>query len=213
MLVNKSVTDFMELVDSSKPTPGGGSSSALMSSLGISLTRMVGHLTTNRKSFLKLDEEIQNEFNHNLKSLLSLKDKLLPLIDEDAKSFDDFMIAFRLPKITNEEKKIRRAKMDEATLKAIKIPHEISKLSLEALDYIPFILKHGNKSAVSDIGVSILALTSGIEGALYNVLINLLGFKNEEIVTFYKNEVHNILNKTNDFRQNYIKIIYEELEL
>ena len=61
-LVDLNITEFNNEIDSSSPAPGGGSVSALASSIGVSLSRMVGHLTVGKKKFRALDEEIQNKF-------------------------------------------------------------------------------------------------------------------------------------------------------
>ncbi len=211
-LYNQTVNEFVELVDSSSPTPGGGSSSALMSVLGLSLSRMVGHLTVNKRKFSRLEEDIQVEFNNNLNALLTLKDKLIPLIDEDSASFNLIMAAYRLPKETAEDIEIRKTKIKEATIEAIRIPFEVAKLSYEAFKYLPFILKYGNMSAVSDLGVSVLALSSGVEGAIYNVFINLIGFDDEDISNYYKTESDKLLKQTNTFKTNFIDQIYKALE-
>lgn len=212
-LINTTITDFIELVDSNNPTPGGGSSSALMSSLGLSLTRMVGHLTINKKNFLTLDNEVQILFKEKLESLQLIKEKIIPLIDEDAKSFDEIMKAYKLPKETIEEKDYRKEAIKKATLITIEIPYKVASLSLEAFNHFPFILKYGNKQTISDLGVGILALASGIEGALYNVMINLIDFNDNEIASHYKSEVHRMLKETNEFKINFLNTIYKELKL
>ncbi len=211
-LYNKKVSEFIGLVDSEMPTPGGGSSSALMSTLGISLARMVGHLTVTKKKFLSLDEKIQEEFNASLNSLLMLKEQIAPLIDEDSASYNAIIAAYRMPRETDEEKSLRRKQIKEATLGAIAVPFKIAKLSIEVFNYLDIILNYGNESAISDVGVSILALSSGIEGAIYNVLINLIGHKDEELVKYYKEESNKILNDLNTFKEKRIKLIYEKLE-
>lgn len=210
-LYNKKVNEFIDLVDSDTPTPGGGSSSALMSVLGLSLARMVGHLTVNKKKFKNLDENIQQDFNNSLISLLELKEKLIPLIDEDSESFNAIMKAFKLPKETEQEKKLRQEKINEATLIAIEIPFKVAKLSLEAFNYFEVILNYGNTSAISDLGVSVLSISSGVEGALYNVLINLIGFNDLETVNYYQNEVAKMLTKTHNLKEIYLKEIYKKL--
>lgn len=211
-LWNKQISEFVDLVDSNKPTPGGGSSSALISVLGLSLARMVGHLTTNKRKFKNLDENIQKEFNDSFTSLLNLKEKLIPLIDKDALSFNAIISAIRLPKETDEEKNIRKNKIKEATLHAIEIPFQIAKLSLESFNHFEVILKYGNVNSISDLGVGILAISSGVEGALYNVLINLIGFKDLDIVNDYKNKVTGMLAKTNNLKEEFLKEIYKKLE-
>lgn len=192
-LIDLSTRDFIDLVDSSSPAPGGGSASALISGLGVSLARMVGHLTTSKKRYLKLDADIQTKFENHLSHLLAIKEDLLILIDKDTFAFKRIMTAYKLPK---EDKEARDLAIEEATLYAIEVPYRIAIISLKALELLPFILTHGNKLALSDIGVAALSLSAGIEGALYNVLINLPGISDEEIKSLYKNEYTAILKET-----------------
>ncbi|NLZ80713.1 MAG: cyclodeaminase/cyclohydrolase family protein, partial [Clostridiales bacterium] len=44
MMQEKSVKDFIELLASKSPTPGGGGASALVGSIGCALGSMVGNL-------------------------------------------------------------------------------------------------------------------------------------------------------------------------
>jgi formiminotetrahydrofolate cyclodeaminase len=186
MLVDMTVKDFINEVDSKSPAPGGGSVSALASGLGASLAGMVGHLTVGKKKFKALDEETQVEFNQAFQSLVELKEVFIKLVDEDTQSFNLFMDAMALPKSTDEEKAIRRQAMEDGTLEAIKVPHKIATTSLKALKLLEVIIKNGNKNALSDIGVGALLLHSGLEGAILNVKINLPGLSDEAVVADYK---------------------------
>jgi len=49
MLIDKSVKEFIQEVNSASPTPGGGGVSALVGSLGSSLVAMYLHLSMNKK--------------------------------------------------------------------------------------------------------------------------------------------------------------------
>lgn len=210
-LINLKVKDFIEQVDSNSPAPGGGSVAALMSVLGISLSKMVGHLSVNKKRFLKLDDSIQEEFKNHLNKLDNLKNDLIPLIDADTESFNMIMKAFKLAKNTDEEKKIRNSAIEEATIEAIIIPFEVAKLSLEGLKALEFILEFGNKQTVSDLGVSVLALSSGIEGAIYNVMINLGSLKDETLISQYKLESKKTLERSNKYKVEILKRVYKYL--
>lgn len=53
-LVDMKVVDFIHEIDSKSPAPGGGSVSALSSALGVSLARMVGHLTVDKKKVFSI---------------------------------------------------------------------------------------------------------------------------------------------------------------
>jgi methenyltetrahydrofolate cyclohydrolase len=210
-LIDLNLKDFINEVDSSSPAPGGGSISSLASALGISLIRMVGHLTVNKKKFLSLRDEIKLEFQATIDSLLIIKDELVSLVDQDTEAFNQIMKAYQLPKNTEEEIQKRLLKIEEETVNAIIIPSKVASLSLAALNHIELILEYGNKQMLSDLGVGILMLLSGIEGASMNILINLSSLKDEISKTQYKNQANNYIEKANEKKQKLISKIYESL--
>jgi formiminotetrahydrofolate cyclodeaminase len=188
-LVDLSIKDFLDQVDSSKPAPGGGSVASVASSLGIALSRMVGHLTTGKKKYKALDEEIKQKYQGILDHFVVVKETLVHLVDEDTLAFNKLMDAFRLPKETDQDKEIRKKAIEDATYEAIEVPYRVASLSLQALGDLEYLLDYCNKNAVSDIGVAALMLYSGLEGALLNVLINVGSLSNEEIKARYEKEV------------------------
>lgn len=185
-LLHLTVSEFLEQVDSKKPAPGGGSVSALSSVLGVSLAKMVGHLTIGRKAYRALDEEKQQLLIDTFDQLDHLKQQLLPLIDQDTEAFNQIMSAYRLPKETEEEKTLRSDAIQEATLRAIEVPMKVAILSLDALNLLFPLVKYGNQNALSDVGVSALELSTGANGALYNVNINLPSLNNDVARKNYK---------------------------
>ncbi len=181
-LVEKSVVDFIDEVDSASPAPGGGSVSALVGSLGASLSRMVGHLTVNKKKFKGYSEEIQWDFMQRFEELYNIKSELNVLVDRDTEAFNHVMAAFKLSKESEEEKAARSAAIEEATYKAIDVPMVIGELSYRGLELIEYFVEYGNKNAITDLGVSALLLASALEGAILNVKINLPGISDQEYV-------------------------------
>jgi len=182
-LVDKSIIDFIDEVDSASPAPGGGSVSALAGSLGVSLSRMVGHLSVNKKKFKELDDEIKEEVLSRFSELAEIKDELNVLIDRDTEAFNYVMAAFKLPKETEEEKKARGAAIEEATYKAVDVPMVIAELSYRGLELIECFVEYGNRNAITDLGVSALLLVTALEAAILNVKINLPGISDEKYVT------------------------------
>lgn len=211
MLKELTVTNFVNEVDSKSPAPGGGSVSALASSLGFGLTRMVGHLTVGKKKFKALDESIQERFTQIIASFEGMKDEMITLIDKDTDAFNLIMAAFKLPKETDEEKAVRSAKIEEGTLEAIKVPFRVAELSLEALRQLDYILKYGNKNTLSDLGVSTLLLHAGLEGAIMNVKINIPGISNEDTKAFYTSHVQSMLNEATKIKKVILEVIHSKL--
>ena len=210
-LVDLSVQSFVSEVDSKSPAPGGGSVSALMSSMGVALARMVGHLTVDKKKFLALEPSIQLEFKDVIGSLVVMKDELLRLIDADTDAFNLIMQAFQLPKTTEDEISYRKEKIQEGTMQAIMVPLKVATLSLSALHQFDFIIKHGNKQTVSDIGVATLALSSGALGALMNVMINLPGLDDEIAKRQFQLQVDDLKEKIESEREALLHKVYNHL--
>ncbi|MFW5865409.1 MAG: cyclodeaminase/cyclohydrolase family protein, partial [Candidatus Izemoplasmataceae bacterium] len=102
-LVDLSLREFVYHIDSAEPAPGGGSVSAVASSMGTALLRMVGHLTIPKKKFQKLDSPIQEAMIKTHDSIKSLEIKLLDLVDRDTDAFNAIMACYRMPKETEND--------------------------------------------------------------------------------------------------------------
>ena len=210
-LIDMKLIDFIHEIDSKSPAPGGGSVSALSAALGVSLARMVGHLTVDKKKFLALAPEIQLEFKDTCDALIMIKDQLITLIDLDTESFNMIMKAFKMPKETENDQKLRNEMIQEGTLEAIRVPIKVASLSLSAMHQIPYILKYGNKQTISDLGVSTLMLSSGIDGACMNVLINLPGLEDRIAAAQFKKQVDDLIDKAHLIRDEILELVYNQL--
>ena len=180
-LIDMSVADFTNEVDSNSPAPGGGSVSALASDIGVSLARMMAHLSFEKKKFEQLDEKTKEEFKARFDKLGVIRKELSTLVDKDTESFNEFMKAVKMPKETEEQNKLRAKAIQEATIFSIEVPYKTASLSLEALRLLDFLIKNGNQNAITDIGVGTLMLSAGMEGAILNVKVNLGQIKDKQI--------------------------------
>lgn len=203
---------FIDDVDSKKPAPGGGTVSALAAQTGVSLIRMVAHLTRGKKKFKALDDKVQDRFNKVFHDFASYKTEFAKLMDEDTEAFNKIMDAFKLPKDTDEQKELRKEKIAEASEEAIEVPLRIAKLAYRALQYADIIMEYGNKHAISDIGVGASMLFSAIESALLNVKINLPGLDDDTTVFHYKKEADDLLLLARDKKEAVLKYINQYLD-
>lgn len=167
-LVNLSLRAFANETAAESPAPGGGSVSAYMGALGISLATMVANLSSHKKGW----DERWEAFSAHAEKGQKLKDELLHLVDEDTLAFNRIMEAFALPKSTAEEKSIRSEAIQAATRNAIEVPLKVMQLCCESLTTIEAMVKEGNPNSVSDAGVGALAARSAVLGAYLNVKIN-----------------------------------------
>ena len=179
MLVNKTLTDFVELVGSDAPAPGGGSVSSLVASLGTGLTAMVGILTIGKKAGESLSDSDMDKLKSADAEARKLMGRLMEIVDEDSNAFNGFMEALKLPKETDEEKASRKEAMQTAMKDAVNVPFEGAEKALESLKVINVFIEHGNQNAITDAGVASLLGAAGVQGLVYNVLINLASIDDE----------------------------------
>jgi formiminotetrahydrofolate cyclodeaminase len=211
MLKELSLVDFINEVDKKTPTPGGGSVSALAASLGVALSKMVGHLTIHKKKFKNLEADIQENFMDVLHRFESYKESFVSLIDLDTQAYNTVMTAYKLPKDTDEEQVFRSQEIQKATMLAIETPKQIATLSLDALKHFDVLLQYGNTFALSDLGVSALMLYAGLEGACLNVLINLPSLENEDTKKDLKDWVKQALFEGQELRKDILQQIHQSL--
>lgn len=177
-LMNMTCSAFADETASESPAPGGGSISAFMGALGVSLATMVANLSSHKAGW----DERWEEFSEWADKGQGIKSELIQLVDEDTRAFNKIMDAFGLPKNTDEEKALRTAAIQDATKYAIEIPFKVMKRSYAAFEVIRAMAETGNPNSVSDAGVGALAARSAVMGAFLNVKINASGLKDKEFV-------------------------------
>lgn len=176
-LVDMTVKDYLDLLKSDAPAPGGGSVSALSAAQGVGLVAMVADLTIGREKYAEYEEVCKAAKGEALK----LYSAFVEGIDKDTEAFNKVSAAYKLPKNTDEEKAARSAAIREANVGATEVPFETVKLCLEGLKVTETMVGKSNPNAASDLGVAALNLMAGIRGAWLNVKINLPGIKDEAL--------------------------------
>ena len=190
-LAELKTAEFVDLLASDAPAPGGGSAAALEGALGAALTAMVCGLTVGKKKyaeFQELAEEAQ-------KKATDLKARFVDVMDRDTEAFNVVSAAFGMPKATDEEKAARSAAIQKGLEGCTKTPFEMMELAVETLELTASILGKSNDSAASDLGVSALSLRAAIQGAWLNVLINIGNLKNKELAEDYRKKGEALLAK------------------
>ncbi len=92
--------EFVEVLGSKAPVPGGGGASALVGAVGTALGNMVGALTVGKKKYADVEEEMKEL----MAKATTLQDELLHLIERDAEVFEPLSKAYGMPRETEEEK-------------------------------------------------------------------------------------------------------------
>lgn len=208
-LVNMTLTAFADETASESPAPGGGSISAYIGSLGVSLATMVANLSSHKKGW----DSRWEEFSQWAEKGQTLKDELTRLVDADTAAFNKIMTAFGLPKSNEEEKAARKQAIQDATKFAIEIPFRVMQLSHESMTLIKAMADIGNPNSVSDAGVGALCARSAVMGAFMNVRINAGGYDDKSYVNDIIAKGKGIETKTIALEAEILKVVNEKIGL
>ena len=181
-LAELKTAEFVDLLASDAPAPGGGSAAALEGALGAALTAMVCGLTVGKKKYAEFQELAESA----QAKATDLKARFVDVMDRDTEAFNVVSAAFGMPKETDEEKAARSAAIQKGLEGCTKTPFEMMELAVETLELTASILGKINDSAASDLGVSALSLRAAIQGAWLNVLINIGSLKDTALAEDYR---------------------------
>ena len=182
-LVNLTVKDFAEETASESMAPGGGSISAYVGALGVSLGTMVANLSAHKSGW----DDRWEEFSDWAVKGQAYKNTLLFLVDEDTNSFNKIIDGFRMPKGTDEEKMLRKQAIEKATKYATEIPFQVMETAHNSIEVMQAMMQDGIQNSLSDAAVGILCARTAVLGAYFNVRINAKDIKDrvfaDDIVT------------------------------
>lgn len=194
VLVNQKVADFVDEVSRDTPAPGGGSISALAGALGVSLASMVANLSVGKSEF---DDQYEN-LCELAEEAQKFKDDLLLAVDADTEAFNEVLDAMRLPKDTPAQISTRDAAMSAGYKSAARVPLRTAELCRDALQLCLRAAQIGNEAVMSDAGVGALMALAGVQGAIYNVRINLPHTKDAAFVEEMSRTLNSLLNEAKE---------------
>ena len=179
--------EFVKVLASDAPAPGGGGAAALVGAIGTALGNMVGSLTVGKKKYADVEAEIID-----LKAKCdALQKELLDQVEADDKGFVPLAKAYGIPK----DDPNRDAILEEATITACGVPMHIMELCCQALDYIAVFAAKGSRLAVSDAGCGAVCCKAALQAASLNVFINTKSLKNREVAEEMNAKANEMLNK------------------
>ena len=208
MYVEKPMRHFLDRLASASPEPGGGSAAALAGALGAALVGMVANLTLGKKGY----EGVQEQAASLLAEAEALRGDLQRLLQEDTEAFSAVAEAYRLPKETDEQKRERSARIQEA-LKgaATQVPLAVCAKALEVGRLSRTAAEIGNVQAVSDAGVAVLLAEAAAQAAAMNVKINLNSIRDPEFTGPTWARVQGILEELAGLRGTVVAATYEKM--
>jgi formiminotetrahydrofolate cyclodeaminase len=166
--------EFCAELSSDSASPGGGTAAAAAGAMSASLLAMVCAVTGKSKKHAEHAQELEMLTN----SLLTLRDELVNLAQEDARAYDGLVEAMRKKRTekTPEAENAVKAALGEA----IEVPQKTARACARILEMATRVAETGTKNAYSDVAVAVYLAEAGVTGALMNVLNNLEGATDSE---------------------------------
>ena len=175
----ETIGGFLDGLASSAPVPGGGGAAALSAALGAALVAMVCNLTIGQEKYRAHEDTMARV----LVAATEQRALALALAAEDGAAYGAVRAAYGLPRATDEEKRARAARIQEALKAAADVPLRTLAVAARIIDLCAEALPGGNPNVVSDVGVGALSARAALDGAALNVRINLALIKDEDYKT------------------------------
>lgn len=188
-LVSLSAKELTQETASESMAPGGGSISAYIGALGVSLSTMVSNLSANKPGW----EDKLGVFSDWAEKGQAIQKELLYLVDEDTRSFNAIINAVRMPKSNADEKQARILAIEKASQYAAEVPLRVMKTALSSIDLLEAMLAIGNPASITDAGVGALCCLTSVEGAYMNVRINTKDLGDKDFAAGLNEKADNIL--------------------
>ena len=166
--MKQSCEEFIEVLASKEPIPGGGGAAAYVGAIGMALGNMAGSLTLGKKKYADVQDDIIA-----LKAKAdTLQKDLLALVGRDAEVFEPLSRVYGMPKDTGEQKAEKARVMEAALREASAIPLEIMQKCCQAIDLHQAFADKGTAIAISDVGCGVACCKAALMAASLNVFIN-----------------------------------------
>ncbi len=164
-----SLTEFLDALGSSSPTPGGGAGAAVALGMGAALVAMTARLTTGRRKFRAVQADMESVIERSD----AIREVALGLAAEDAEAYGKVMAAFGMPRSSDDERLARRAAIASASEQASRVPLRVAAAAAEIIELAAETAAKGNPNVISDAGAGAALARTAIRICEMNVQANL----------------------------------------
>ena len=189
MITQRPLDAFLDELASGAPTPGGGSAAAIMGAMGAALVSMVCNVTIGKKGHEAVASEMQSVRDESEELRMSLT----AMVADDIAAFDGLMAAYRLPKISEEDKSLRAAAIQSNLLAATETPMACARACAQVVALSKRAAERGYAGVISDVGVGVLAANTALRSAALNVYINAPSLKDRGFAAAAAAELEKLL--------------------
>ena len=204
---DKSCQDFIEVLASKAPVPGGGGAAAMGGAIGMALSNMVGNLTVGKKKYAEVQDEVKELLIQGQRVIEALK----VLVDKDAEVFEPLSKAYGLPRNTPEEKKFKAETMENCCKTACSVPMEIMRKAYEGIKIHARMGHIGTMIAISDVGCGVTFMKSALISGKLNVIINLNAIQDQEFIQTTREEMDRLLTEGSKLADETLDLVVDKL--
>jgi formiminotetrahydrofolate cyclodeaminase len=158
---SQTVAELCVTVSAETSAPGGGSVAALVVGLAASLTAMAGRFSS----------EHWEDASGAVAQAEALRARALPLADDDARAYESFLLARRMPE--NVDPEVRDAAIGAALSKAADVPLAIAETALDVASLACELAERGNPNLRGDAATAVLLAEAAARATANLVEINL----------------------------------------
>jgi formiminotetrahydrofolate cyclodeaminase len=162
------VQELCETVAAQTSAPGGGSVAAIVTGFAASLAAMAARFAT---------EEWEDAAGAAAQAE-ALRARVLPLADEDAKAYENFLLARRMSDEVDAE--IRDAAVGDALSRAADVPLAIAEAALDVASLAAELAERGNPNLRGDAATAVLLSEAAVRATANLVEINLATREGDE---------------------------------
>jgi len=206
-LVDLTLSKFADETAGESMAPGGGSISAYVATLGVSLGTMVANLSAHKRGW----DDKWEYFSKWAEKGQKYKNTLLALVDEDTNAFNKIIDGFRMPKSSVAEKEARVIAIENATKYATEVPFKVMETAQQSMEVMVEMAKNGIQNSLSDAGVGVLCARTAVYGAYFNVRINAKDIKDKAFAEDITKRAKVIMDKAIATEQEIIEYINSKI--
>jgi len=155
------VQELCETVAAQTSAPGGGSIAAIVTAFAASLTAMAARFAT----------EQWEDAPGAVAQAETLRARVLPLAEEDARAYESFLLARRMSK--DFDPQVRDAAIGEALSRAADVPLAIAEAALDVASLAAALVERGNPNIRGDAATAVLLSEAAVRATANLVEINL----------------------------------------
>ena len=147
MLIDKTLAEYTNQLASDMPTPGGGSSLALVGLNATCLVMMAANVTITK---LAKKGTTCTQLVDAVASLEPIKQEFATLVDKDAQAFQQILGAMKMPKTTDEEIAARKQALQQTYLYSANVSLDIISNATKCFALADQVIEYADQFVVSD---------------------------------------------------------------